>query len=378
MSSSVPPTLFSHLLTIHDPRRSASVEHPLSSILFIAVCAVICGADSWVEMEEWGKAKESWLSGFLALPHGIPSHDTFLRVFSLLSPQQFSIAFIAWMQEITTLTEGAVVAIDGKSVRRSRCRSTNSPAIPMVSAFAAENGVVLGQVKTEKKSNEITAIPALLDLLEVKGCLVTVDAMGCQKAIVEKIREKEGDYLIQVKGNQPKLHGIVQETLELGLSEGVEELGGSSARLVERGSGQEVTREVWVMPAPDDLFDLDQWKDVRSLILAQRTVREGREVTVGRRLFLSSAPPHEATRFLHAIRLHWTVENNLHWCLDVAFDEDHAHTRDHDAAQNMVRLRHVALNLLKAEKSAKVGIKVKRSKAGWDDKYLLKLLNQAL
>ena len=378
MPSSVPPTLFSHLLTIHDPRRSASVEHPLSSILFIAVCGVICGADSWVEIEEWGKAKASWLSDFLELPHGIPSHDTFLRVFSLLDPQQFSLAFIAWMQEITTLTEGAVVAIDGKSVRRSRCRSTHSPAIHMVSAFAAENGVVLGQVKTEEKSNEITAIPALLDLLALRGCLVTVDAMGCQKAIVEKIREKEGDYLIQVKGNQPTLHDIVQETLELGLSEGVEELGGSSASLVERGSGQEVKREVWVMPAPDDLLDLEPWKDVRSLILAQRTVREGQEVTVGRRLFLSSAPPHKATRFLQAIRLHWAVENNLHWCLDVAFDEDHDHNRQHNAAQNMVRLRHIALNLLKAEKSAKVGIKGKRSKAGWDDNYLLKILNQTL
>ena len=375
-----PPTsssLFSHLETLPDPRRANSVDHPLPSVLFIAVAAVICGADGWTAIAEWGKAKESWLSTFLDLPHGIPSHDTFRRVFSVLSPVRFSEAFQAWMAAVVVLTKGAVVAIDGKSLRRSRCAAEGLAALHIVSAFAADNGVVLGQVKTDAKSNEITAIPELLALLDVSGCLVTLDAMGCQKAIAAQIVDQGGDYLIAVKGNQPTLQEITEETVSWGMAEGIAEVGGSYAKTVERRAGQQITREVWVMPAPDDLVDLEAWTGLRSMVLARRTVVEAGEESIGQRRFISTCPGTAAPRILHGVRRHWGIENQLHWSLDVAFDEDHCRIRDQNAAQNMARLRHIALNLLKAEKTAKVGIKIKRSKAGWDNNYLVKVMGGA-
>jgi hypothetical protein len=221
--------LFAHLQQIPDPRRETSTAHPLASLLCIAVCAVICGADSWVAIAAWGEARKSWLSTFLDLPHGIPSHDTFARVFAILSPSAFGAAFLAWMQETVTLSQGAVVAIDGKTLRGSRCQSKQHPALHLVSAFAAANGVVLGQLKTNEKSNEITAIPALLEQLTLSKCLVTVDAMGCQKAIAATIVAKGADYLLAVKDNQPTLREIVEESVTWGRERGVEALEGSSA-----------------------------------------------------------------------------------------------------------------------------------------------------
>lgn len=366
--------LFSHLLMITDPRRDASTDHPLKSILFIAVCAVICGADGWTGVARWGEAKKPWLDTFLDLPCGIPSHDTFRRVFSILDPEQFAAAFQAWMADAAELTEGAVIPIDGKTLRRSLSKTGNQAAIHMVSAFAAENGVVLGQVKTEEKSNEITAIPALLKMLKLKGCLVSIDAMGCQKAIANQIRQQGGDYLLAVKANQPTLEEIVEESVELGLEDGVEEYGGSYAKSIEKRAGAEIRREVWVMPAPDDLEDLEVWPGLGSLLLARRTVVSGGEEQAGRRLYISSLDASRGRQLLDAVRQHWSIENQLHWSLDVAFDEDHSRIRFGNSAENMARLRHIALNLLKQEKTAKVGIKIKRNMAGWDHAYLLKVL----
>lgn len=366
--------LFTHLLTITDPRRDASTDHPLKSILFISVCAVICGADGWTGVAQWGESKKPWLSTFLDLPFGIPSHDTFRRVFSILNPNQFATAFQTWMADAAKLTEGAVIPIDGKTLRRSLSKAGDQSAIHMVSAFAAENGVVLGQVKTEEKSNEITAIPELLKLLTLKGCLVTIDAMGCQKTIAAQIHQQGGDYLLAVKGNQPTLEEIVEESVELGLEDGVEEYGGSYAQSVEKRAGAEIRREVWVMPAPDDLEELEVWAGLGSLLLAQRTVVSGGKEKVGRRLYISSISATQGRQLLNAVRQHWSIENQLHWSLDVAFDEDHSRIRFGHSAENMARLRHIALNLLKQEKTTRVGIKIKRNMAGWDDAYLLKVL----
>jgi predicted transposase YbfD/YdcC len=370
-------SLFSHLESLPDPRRAGSVEHPLSSVRFIAVCAVICGADSWKGMAKWGEAKKLWLSTFLDLPHGIPSHDTFRRIFILLSPSAFATTFAAWMKDAVSLVEGAVVALDGKCLRRSRCRADGKAAIHIVSAFADQNRVVIGQVKTEEKSNEITAIPELLKLLELQGCLVTLDAMGCQKTIAATIQEQGADYLISVKGNQPTLHHIVQETLAIGLDAGVESFGGGHVEEIEHCSGATIVREVWVMPAPDDLCELAMWLGIASMVLARRTVRKGDEESVGERWFISTVPADKAQRLHHAVRAHWGIENRLHWSLDVAFDEDHCRIRAGYSAENMARLRHIAINLLKQEKTAKAGIKIKRGMAGWDNQYLLKVLGGA-
>jgi len=377
MPSPPSPSLFSPLNTVSDPRRSGSVYHPLPSVLFIAVSAVICSADSWVAIEEWGKDKKEWLATFLDLPNGIPSHDTFRRIFSLLDPVQFSRAFQAWMAETTVLTDGTVVAIDGKALRRSRCAAEGLSALHIVSAFAAENRVVLGQVQTDAKSNEITAIPELLNLLVVTGCLVTLDAMGCQKAIATQIVQQGGDYLLAVQGNQPTLREVTEETVAWGKAEGLDKVGGSYAREVEQQARQQITREVWVMPAPDDLVVLEEWTGLRSMVRAQRTVVADGKETVGERWFISTVRGEQAEQLLRGVRHHWGIENGLHWSLDVAFDEDHCRIREQTAAQNMVRLRHIALNLLKAEKTAKVGIKIKRNKAGWNNNYLLKVLGAA-
>lgn len=368
--------LFAYLQVIPDPRREASTAHPLASLLVVAVCAVICGADSWVAMAAWGRARKPWLTSFLDLPHGIPSHDTFSRVFSLLNPSAFSAAFLAWMQEAVTMSQGAVVAIDGKTLRGSRCKSTQQAAIHLVSAFATANGVVLGQRKTEDKSNEITAIPALLELLALHGCLVTVDAMGCQKAIAAAIVGKEADYLLAVKDNQPALREVVEESVAWGREHGVEALEGSYAQTVEKRTGKVITREAWLVPAPTDLEELAAWKGLRSAVLVQRTVRTSTTEEVGRRLYITSVAATEARRVLEAVREHWRIENQLHWCLDVAFHEDDCRIRAGYAAENMARLRQIATNLLKQERSQKVGIAIKRNLAGWDPDYLLKVLTQ--
>ncbi len=343
--------------------------------MFIAICAVLGGADDWVTIARWGEAKEDWLRTFLDLPHGIPSHDTFARVFSLLDPDAFARAFFAWMHDAAHLSDGTVIAIDGKTLRGSRGVKAGRAPIHLVSAFAAANGVVLGQLKTDTKSNEITTIPALLEMLHLRGCLVTLDAMGCQKAIVAKIIEGEADYLVSVKDNQPTLRAIVNEEMEWVRREGVEKVGGSSAQEVSKQAGETLTREVWVVPAPLDLEELAPWKGLKSLVWAKRTVKkEGRE-TVGQRWFITSLAADKAEPIQRAIREHWAIENELHWCLDVAFQEDRQRTHALNAAENMARLRHIALNLLKQETSAKVGVATKRRMAGWNHAYLFKVLS---
>ncbi len=377
MTTAPGSTLFEHFATLPDPRVERTKEHLLLDILTIAVCAIIGGADSFVEMEEFGNAKQEWLATFLALPSGIPSHDTFNRLFAALDPAAFSRCFLAWVQATVVHTEGAVIAVDGKLPRRSHDRGAGKAAIDMVSAWASANGVVRGQRATDAKSNEITAIPALLDLLLLKGCIVTIDALGCQTAIARKVVEKGADYVLALKENHGTLYHEVQH-----LFADAEETGGADyimdhAETVDGGHGRVESRQYRTISDLATLTHLDpagEWAGLRSIGMVEAERRVGAAVTRERRYFLTSLT--DAATFGRAVRGHWGIENGLHWVLDMAFREDECRVRAGNGAENFVVLRQIVVNLLKREQTAKVGIKAKRMKAGWDEGYLLKVLAQ--
>ena len=376
-SSTVLPTEFSLLegfMTISDPRSEKGRKHPLVNILVIAVCAVICGADNWVEIEDWANAKREWLETFLDLTNGVPSHDTFGRVFAILSPDEFQETFIKWARNLVVDVEGKVVAIDGKTVRRSHDGANNRSAIHVVNAWCTSAGVSLGQLKTEEKSNEITAVPKLLRLLHLKGAIVTLDAMGCQKKIASTILDREADYLLAVKGNQPTLEVELKEWFDCGQGKGFQEMDVEFATERSKGHGREEERNLWIAPVPEDLKSCKQWPEMRSIIWAEslRTIKG--KTSSHSRYYISSLPPTNAPRVLTAVREHWGVENGLHWTLDVAFREDESRIRQGFAAENMGRLRQFALNMIKQEKTLKIGVKGRRLRSGWDNNYLLKVL----
>lgn len=376
MPSSTMPSLLTHFLDVTDPRDGPHLLHPLVNIIAIAICGVICGADEWTEIEEFGQAKYDWLQRFLDLRHGIPSHDTFGRVFGRLDAQQFEDVFMSWVQVVAEKTQGQVIAIDGKTVRRSQDQSLGKKAIHMVSAWASANRLVLGQVKVDEKSNEITAIPALLRLLDLTGCIVTIDAMGCQKEIAAQVVDQGGDYVLTVKDNQPQL-GQKMEKVFVQSQMPYSDTPTDEVKRTEKDHGRLETRFCQALDVRDWLFYLDterQWAGLRSIVrvTARRRIRE--ELSEETRYFISSLPC-DAPRLLQVIRDHWGVENGLHWVLDVAFREDASRIRKDNAAENFSRLRRLALNLLRNEKTAKVGIKTKRRMAGWDEQYLLKLLS---
>lgn len=372
----LPPklTIAEHFQNIKDPRVERTKAHKLIDIITIAICATICGAEGWVDIENYGQAKYNWLQTFLELPNGIPSHDTFGRVLARIEPEQFQSCFLNWIKSIEKVTEKEVVAIDGKTLRRSYDRKSKQSAIHMVSAWASSSGLVLGQGKVSEKSNEITAIPELLTVLELKGCIVTIDAMGCQKEIVSRIAEKEADYVIAVKKNQPTLYENIKDTFSQAITNPAEfEL--SSYKTEEFGHGREEIRKYWMLTNVNELVDPEgKWKNLASvgMVCSQRII-DGKKSQETRyyisSLFLS------AEEMAGAIRNHWSVENSCHWILDVAFNEDSCRIRKDNAPQNLAVVRHIALNLLKQEKTQKFGIKNKRLKAGWDDSYLEKILN---
>ncbi len=366
--------LLDHYSEVVDPRVERTRKHHFTDLLTIAVCGFICGVDNWVELEDFGKAKRTWFEKFLRLPHGIPSHDTFGRFFAALDPEQFSRCFIRWVEAISEVTEGEVVAIDGKTLRRSFDNASGKAAIHMVSAWASKNGLVLGQVKTDEKSNEITAIPKLLELLHLRGCIVTIDAMGCQREIVQQIVEKEADYVISLKGNQGALQQEVEALFSEAREEGFETLRHSYTETLEKEHGRIESRKYWTTGQLDAIRERKKWPSLTSvgMVESKRTVNDVTSVEV--RYFISSLPGDDAVKFADAVRSHWSIENNLHWVLDVAFDEDHSRVRKDNAPENMAMLRHVALNLIKADKLVKRGVQTRRKLAGWDENFLAHLL----
>lgn len=367
-----------HFGDLKDPRIDRAKRHELLDIIVITLCAVVCGADNWVEIEEFGKAKQDWFADFLKLPNGIPSHDTFGRVFSLLDPDQFAACFAGWVRHVSELAQGEVVALDGKTLRGCHNRGQGRAALHLVSAWATENRLVLGQTRTASHSNEITAIPQLLALLELKGCLVTIDAMGCQKNIARQIVDGGSDYLLAVKSNQKELYENIKDVFECAGREGFGGLGYSCHEQVSKGHGRLERRRCWVITDPEELAYVDpggQWAGLGSVVKVsyQRKLHYG--APDGTRYYICSYPA-PASRLLQAVRSHWGIENGLHWTLDVAFDEDRSRVRTGHADQNLAVTRHLALSLIKQESSVKIGVKAKRKKAGWDYDYLLKIISQ--
>ena len=376
MARPAPLSLAAHFAQLPDPRVRRTRRHALVDILVITVCAVICGADDWVAIARFGRAKRRWFRQFLALPHGIPSHDTFGRVFAALDPQAFHTVFLAWVQSLAELLPGDVIAIDGKTLRRTFDTAAQKAAIHMVSAWATAQGLCLGQVKTDAKSNEITAIPALLDVLALAGRIVSIDAIGCQPAIARRIRDRGGDYVLSLKANQPRLHEDIQALFTDAEAHGYRDLPHTMAETVDADHGRLEVRRAW---ATEDLAWLSQrrrWPGLRSVVRvdAERTV--GLHTTRETRYFISSLPA-DAAHLARVVRGHWTIENGLHWVLDVAMHQDHTRIRTGHAPENLATLHHIALNLLKQEHTEKLGIKNKRLAAGWDHDYLLRVIMAA-
>lgn len=373
-------TVEEHFGDLEDPRMDRTKKHELLDIIVIALCGVICGADSWVAIEEFGNARQAWLEKKLSLPNGIPSHDTFGRLFARLDPAQFQSCFIRWMQAVTQRTKGEVVALDGKTLRRSYDRGDNQGPIHMISAWSSSNHVVLGQTKVEDKSNEITAIPALLELLDIAGCIITIDAMGCQREIAQKILDREADYVLALKGNQGSLYRDVEETFQMAQEGTLGSIAYDSDRQVDGDHGRIEIRRCRVISDQKYLDYLSEWADWPGLasvvrIDTERRLREGDgwQIQHETRFFLSSLD-EDAQRLNEVIRSHWGIENELHWVLDVAFREDDCRVRKGNAAENLARIRHIALTLLRNERTAKCGVKNRRLKAAWSTRYLEKVL----
>jgi len=375
-------SIMTHFRDLPDPRKPLGKRHVLSDMLTIALCAVICGAEGWSHVAEFGRSKKEWFAGFLDLPHGIPSHDTFGRVFAALDPGAFERCFMSWTSKLAERSAGKLVSLDGKSIRRSFADAWDSSAMAhLVSAFVAENRLVLGQVSVDKlggvdaHGNEISVLPQLLDLLDLQGATVTIDAIGCQRAIAQKIREKQADYVLCVKENQPTLHEKVKRLLDEAILDGQMPL--NHFQEVDGDHGRIETRDVWVSDQTQHLpaFINDDWADLNTIACVQRgREMSGGKVSVERSYYISSIEQPDAVRTAQAIRGHWGIENQLHWHLDVSFGEDACRIRKDNAAENFSRLRRIALNQLQREKTLKGGIKTKRLKAGWDHPYLLKVL----
>jgi predicted transposase YbfD/YdcC len=367
-------SLAHHFAGLTDPRVDRTKLHDLLDIVTIAVCAVVAGADAWEHIEQFARAKQGWLKSFLALPNGIPSHDTFARVFARLDPDEFQRGFLGWVAAVQEATEQRVIAVDGKTLRRSFDRAKGKSALHLVHAWATANHLLLGQVAVDEKSNEITAIPELLRLLELSGAIVTIDAMGCQKEVARTIREEGADYLLALKGNHEHLHGQVvafwEEAYRRGFK-GYEAL--SYHRQWNEGHGRFEARRCWATSDLSWLEGREGWDGLRSVVFVESERFVGESLTVEERYYLSSLPA-DARLLNQAARSHWAVENSLHWVLDVTFDEDRSRIRKENAPENFGLLRRLALCLLKRDTSSKGSIKCKRLRASWDEDYLLQIL----
>ena len=378
MDAQATAEILRHMCEIPDIRRPNRL-HLLGDVITIAIFAVICGADGWVEVAEYGRRKFDWLKTFLALPDGIPSHDTFGRVLAKLDPAEFERCFMAWMSTLVELGGGKLVAIDGKSLRQSFDHSWDKTGMAhMVSAFVAANRLVFAQVKTEGKGQELNAIERLLKLVDLRGAVVTIDALGCNKTVVELILEGEADYVLQAKENQPTLYGKAKNLLDELILEKFAGIEHDYHVDVNGGHGRIETRRVWVCWNVRDLGEIaQQWPGLKSLVVVKSIREVGGHTSVERHYYISSLGRRvRAKRMAEYIRGHWAVENNLHWQLDISFNEDRRRIRKGHGAENFSRLCRIALNLLKNEKTLEIGIAGKRKCCGWDDQYLLKLISQ--
>ena len=372
MSSLKSARLHEHFAELTDPRRR-EVTYPLINVVSIAVCAVICGADDFVAIAKFGETKREWLAGFLDLKDGIPSHDRFNAILAAIKPAEFEKCLLSWITTLHEITDGQVIAIDGKTLRRSFDAASSKAAIHMVSAWATENHISLGQVVVDAKSNEITAIPKLLELLELSGAMVTIDAMGCQTEIARQIVDANADYCLAVKGNQPTLHQGLVDFFDDHLDDDFARTPVRRYQTAEKGHGREEIRYYFICPVPKDLPDRSRWAHLKAIGIAiSNTRRDGKDCNEVRYYILSKYVA--ASRFAEAGRSHWGIENHLHWQLDVTFQEDQCRIRQGHADANFSILRRTALSLLKNEPTLKVGIKNKRLTAGWDDSYLKKVL----
>ena len=362
--------LLEHFADLEDPRTRES-PHRLEEILLVAICGILSGADGWASVALWGQVKLDWLRQFLPFENGTASHDTFGRVFALLDAAVFERCFISWMASVCGAFQGLEVNVDGKTLRRSKSRG--GKAVHMVSAFASGLGLTLGQVRTAEKSNEITAIPELLDALLLKGCIVTIDAAGCQTAIAAKIVEKGCDYALAVKNNQPALAQAIEGLFNGAHEKQWEGVPHTFAEWVEKDHGRIETRRCWVVDDLDCLGEGHKWPQAKTLAMVEATREINGVASTERRYYISSLLA-DAGRMGAVVRGHWGVENGLHWSLDVAYGEDQARMREGNSAENFSILRRITLNLLKPDKTVKAGIKNKRLKAGWDDAYRAKIL----
>ena len=372
MRSKKSASIEEHFEELTDPRRREGT-YPLVNIVVMALCAVISGADDFVAIAAWSETKKEWLGKFLDMSAGVPSHDRFNAILGALRPSEFEKCLLSWITTLQDVTDGQVVAIDGKTLRRSFDAASSKAAIHMVSAWATANHISLGQMVTDEKSNEITAIPKLLEIIELSGCLVTIDAMGCQTEIAEKIVQQKADYCLAVKGNQPTLHDGIANFFADQMEDDFANTRLRQHHTNEKGHGREEARDYYLCPVPDDLPDQSRWANLKAIGIAINTTRRGDHETIEVRYCILSKYI-SGKRFAEAVRGHWSIENSLHWQLDVTFGEDQSRLRKGHAAANFSLLRRTSLSLLKNNKSKKLGVKNKRLSAAWNDEYRLEVL----
>lgn len=371
---SSPTTLIeTHFSALRDPRAAHSIEHKLIDILIITICGTICGADDWEAITEYGKTKIEWLKTFLELPNGIPSPDTFIRLFARLKPEELQKCFISWMEAVHQVTDGELINVDGKTLRGSKEAGNSRSLIHMVSVWSASQHLVLGQKKVDEKSNEITAIPALLELLKLRGCLVSIDAMGCQTEIAKVIVEQGADYVLALKGNQGNLHEDVAQLFTSAKAEKFKNVDHQFFSTVDKGHGRIETRHYWTMGNTEFLIGAENWMGLKNVGMVESQRNVNGVVTIEQRYYLLSIE-NDVQRFAQSVRSHWSIENQLHWILDVGFAEDASQGCQGHSAENLAVIRHIGINLISRDKKTKVGVKTKRLKAGWDDNYLKDVL----
>jgi predicted transposase YbfD/YdcC len=367
-----------HFDDIEDIRIDRGKKHKLIDIITISICAVVCGADGWIDIEMYGIARKKWLDKFLELPNGIPSHDTFARVFSQINPDEFNKSFLSWIKGVSKITAGEIIAFDGKQSRNSGDKKNGQSVINTVSAWAASNRLVLGQKKVEGKSNEITALPELIKILDLAGCIITIDAMGCQREIVKKIVEKDADYVIAVKKNQPTLHEQIKQLFKQAIETHGKDLNMSSFNSSEINRGREEIRNYLMLTDVAERIDpLGKWEKLTSIGMVESVRVVNGKTSVETRYFISSLK-NDAQQIAKAIRVHWSVENSLHWVLDVAFKEDNSRIRKDNAPANFAVLRHIAINIIGQNKSRKLSVRSKRFLATLDEEYSNELLEAIL